>query len=87
MILYGILYVILEFLKLIFAPISLPDFPPQLTEYLYQVLDAITGALPLIWVFFNKSVVAICLTLVVACMNFQRIYFFIIWLLRKFKLH
>lgn len=86
MIVYGILYVIFCVLKVIFAPISLPDFPPQITQYLYQAIDTISNGLPLLWVFFDKSVVTVCLALVLACMNFERIYYFIMWVLRKFKL-
>lgn len=86
MIIYGILSIIFGFLQIIFAPISLPDFPPEIVVYLRQALDAVKGALPLIWVFFDKSVVTVCIVIVLAVINFEKIYFFIIWLLKKLKM-
>lgn len=86
MIINGILTVIFELLKVLFSPISLPEFPADITMFLYQVLDAITGALPIVWVFFDKSVVVTCIFIVVAVFNFEKIYFFIIWLLKKLKM-
>lgn len=86
MILIGILTLLFSILQILFAPLSLPEFPPEITQYLYQLLDTIKSALPLIWVAFDKSVVSICLLLVIACMNFERIWFFIIWLLKKMRL-
>lgn len=86
MIIFGILSIIFGFLQIIFAPISLPDFPPEIVVYLQQALDAVKGALPLIWVFFDKSVVTVCIVIVLAVINFEKIYFFIIWLLKKLKM-
>lgn len=86
MIIFGILSVVFGLLQVLFSPISLPDFPPEITHYLYQALDAIKGALPLLWVFFDKSVVTVCIVIVLAVINFEKIYFFIIWLLKKLKM-
>lgn len=86
MILYGILSVILELLKFLFGWIALPDFPPELDTLVYQMLDIIKDALPLIWCFFDKSVVYVCLVIALACVNFDKLYDFTMWIVSKLPL-
>lgn len=86
MILYGILTVILELLKFLFGWIALPDFPAELNTFIQQTLDMIKDALPLIWCFFDKSVVYTCLVIALACVNFDKLYDFTMWIVAKLPL-
>lgn len=86
MIIYGILNVIMELLKFLFGWISLPDFPSGLSVFINQALDIIKDALPLVWCFFDKTVVYTCLVIALACVNFDKLYGFTMWILAKLPL-
>jgi hypothetical protein len=83
LIIYGILSVILELLKFLFGWVQLPEFPDALTVYIDQMLGIIHDALPLVWCFFDKSVVYTCLVIALACVNFDKLYDFTMWILAK----
>ena len=83
MILKGILDIIFGLLKTLFGWIDLPDMPEVITNVIDQVISYITDGLPVIWVFFDKQVVTVAFVLVLAIVNFDKIYYFIMWLLKK----
>lgn len=83
MILKGILDIIFGLLKTLFGWIDLPDMPETITNVIDQVIGYIVDGLPVIWVFFDKQVVTVVLVLVLAIVNFDKIYYFIMWLLKK----
>lgn len=83
MILLGILQVIFIVLKALFSWLSLPDMPSDITNVVDGVFVYIKDALPLIWLFFDKSVVGVCLTIALACANFEKVYDLLMWVLAK----
>ena len=83
MIIKGILDIIFGLLKVLFGWIDIPDMPETITNVIDQVIVYIVDGLPVIWVFFDKQVVTVALVLVLALVNFDKIYYFIMWLLKK----
>lgn len=83
MILLGLLQIIFELLKILFSWLSLPDMPEQITSIIDSVIQYVIDAMPIIWVFFDKSVVTVCFVIALACMNFEKVYDFLMWILAK----
>lgn len=83
MIIKGILDIIFGLLKILFGWINLPDMPEAITNVIDQVVGYIVEGLPVVWVFFDKQVVSVALVLVLAIVNFDKLYYFIMWLLKK----
>lgn len=83
MILLALFRLVFTVLKVLFAWLNLPDMPVEITSVVDGVVGYIIDALPLIWLFFDKSVVAVCLVIAVACMEFEKIYDLLMWVLAK----
>lgn len=83
MIIYGILSVLLELVQFLFGWLDLPDLPETITQYIDMSVQHIVDGLPILWLFFDKSVVQACLVIALACMNFDKIYDFTMWILAK----
>lgn len=83
MILLGLFNVLFAVLKALFSWLSLPDMPPEITGVVDTVMGYVVDALPLLWVFFDKSVVTVCLVVALACTNFDKIYDLLMWILAK----
>lgn len=83
MIITGLLKVVFEVLKLLFSWLSLPDMPAEITSVVDGIIGYIVDALPLLWVFFDKKLVTVCLVIALACTNFDKVYDFIMWILAK----
>lgn len=86
MILTGIIELLVIIIELLFYPFNLPDMPDLVVEYIELMKQYIMDGAGLLWVFFDKQVVTVCLTLVLAIMVFEKGYYFTMWLLRKTKL-
>lgn len=83
MILLGLLQVIFAVLKALFSWLNLPDMPVEISSVLDEVTGHIVDALPLVWVFFDKKVVTVCLVVALACTNFDKVYDLLMWVLAK----
>lgn len=83
MILLALLNVIFALLKVLFSWLDLPDFPAELTAVVDDMIGYVVDALPLLWVFFDKSVVTVCLVIALACANFDKVYDLLMWVLAK----
>lgn len=70
-------------MKALFSWLSLPDMPQEITGVVDTVMGYVVDALPLLWVFFDKSVVTVCLVVALACTNFDKIYDLLMWILAK----
>lgn len=75
--------VLFAVLKALFSWLSLPDMPQEITGVVDTVMGYVVDALPLLWVFFDKSVVTVCLVVALACTNFDKIYDLLMWILAK----
>lgn len=83
MIILGLLRVIFTVLQALFSWLNIPDMPEGVTSVVDSVIGYIIDALPLIWVFLDKNVVGVCLVIAVACMEFEKIYDLLMWILAK----
>lgn len=83
MIIYGLLVIILELLKVLFGWLNLPDMPPELVVYIDNALSLISDGLPILWCYFDKNVVQVCLVIALACVAFDKVYDFLMWILAK----
>lgn len=83
MIILGLLRVVFTLLQALFSWLSIPAMPEGITSVVGSVLGYITDALPLIWLFLDKGVVGVCLVVAVACMNFEKMYDMLMWILAK----
>lgn len=86
MILLGLLKVLFTVLQVLFGWLSLPDMPVEISGVVDQIVGYIVDALPLIWVFFDKKVVTVCLVVALACSNFDKAYDLLMWILAKLPL-
>lgn len=83
MIVLALLRLIFEILKLLFSWLELPDMPLEITTYVDEIVIYVVDALPLIWCFVDKKLVTTCLVISLACMNFDKIYDFLMWIIAK----
>lgn len=86
MIIYGILSILIELITFLFGWLNLPDMPEVLTQYIDVMMGYIVDGLPLLWLFFDKSVVTVCLVIALACVNFDKVYGFTMWIIAKLPL-
>lgn len=86
MILLAFLEVLFLVLQALFSWLNLPAFPADLTAVVDDMVGYITDALPLIWLFFDKSIVTTCLVISLACVNFDKVYDLLMWILAKLPL-
>lgn len=83
MILLALLKMLFAVLKVLFGWLSLPEMPSEITSVVDSVMQYIIDALPLLWVFFDKNVVTVCLVIALACANFDKVYDLLMWILAK----
>lgn len=83
MILQALLEFIFGILKILFGWIDLPDMPIEITEVIDSVIGYIVDGLPIIWCFLDKRVTTVCLAIALACMNFEKVYDFTMWIISK----
>ena len=86
MILLALLKMLFAVLQVLFGWLNLPDMPVVITDVVGTMMGYIVDALPLLWVFFDKSVVTICLVVALACTNFDKVYDLLMWILAKLPL-
>lgn len=86
MILLALLNLLFAVLKVLFGWLNLPNLPESITSVVDGVIGYIIDALPLLWVFFDKPVVTACLVVALACVNFDKIYDLLMWILAKLPL-
>lgn len=86
MILLGLLKMLFAVLKVLFGWLNLPDMPAAISSVVDEIVGYVVDALPLVWVFFDKSVVTVCLVVALACSNFDKAYDLLMWILAKLPL-
>lgn len=83
MILLALLNVLFLVLQALFSWLNLPEMPAEITSVVDQVVGYVVDALPLLWVFFDKNLVTVCLVVALACVNFDKVYDLLMWILAK----
>lgn len=87
MILKAIFDAILALLKLIFGILpDIPDFPDSIMSSLDKVFDTIFNNLDLLGLFVNIDTIKILVPLLIIVINFEHIYHFTMWILKKIPL-
>lgn len=70
-------------LKIVFAPINLPQLPDGIQSVLDQLEDVLIGAVGLLGVFIDWSVVKWLIPVVLIVANFDKVWSLIMFILRK----
>lgn len=83
MILLALFNLIFAVLKVLFGWLSLPAMPDDISSVVAEILGYIKNGLPILWLFVDKSLTGTCLVVAVACMNFDKIYDMLMWILAK----
>ncbi len=83
MIIKGLFELILGLLKIVFAPINLPDLPAGVQSVLDELVTVLTGAVGLLGIFVDMNVVKWIIPLVIVIVNFEKIWSLIMFVLRK----
>lgn len=87
MIIKAIFDLILGLLKLVFGLLpSVPDFPDSIMTSLNTVFSTIFDNLELLGLFVNIDTIKILVPLVIVAVNFEHIYHFTMWILKKIPL-
>lgn len=83
MIIETLLNLIFSLLKFVFSWLQLPGFPEELTSSINSFLDLIFNNLTLVGFFIRPATLTICIPILIILLNFERVYKFTMWLLRK----
>lgn len=83
MILLALFNLIFAVLKVLFGWLNLPAMPDGISSVVTEIIGYIENGLPILWLFVDKSLAGTCLVVAVACMNFDKIYDMLMWILAK----
>lgn len=83
MIIEALLNLIVGLVKLLLGWINLPDLPEPVTAALDTLFGYMGSALSLLWFFFDRNFVLACVPIVIALINFDKLYSFTMWIIRK----
>ena len=83
MIIKGLFELIYMLLSIVLTPVDLPDLPAGIQSVLDEFVDVISGAVGLLGVFVDLTVVRWLIPLVIVIVNFERVWKLIMFVLRK----
>lgn len=83
MIVKGLMEMVFGLLKIVFAPINLPQLPSGIQSVLDQLKDVLIGAVGLLGVFIDWAVVKWLIPVVLVVANFDKVWSLIMFILRK----
>ena len=83
MIIEGLLNLLFGLINFCFSWLNLPAFPPELAESIDNFLDLIFNNLSLLGFFIRPTTLQIIIPALIIVINFDRIYKFVMWILRK----
>lgn len=83
MIIELLLNVFLTVIKAVFSWISLPDFPPAVTAGIDTFFNFIFDNCSLLGFFVRPSTIMTVVPIVIIALNFEHIYHFTLWILKK----
>ena len=83
MIFEAILNLLKNLLFIVFGWINLPAFPEGLTNSINSFLDLIFNNLNLLGFFIRPSTLTLSIPILIALLNFEKLYKLTIWILRK----
>lgn len=83
MIIKGLFELVFVLLKIVFAPINLPDLPLVIQNVLDRLLEAMISGMGLLSVFVDLDVLMILIPVVIVVVNLDRVWGLIMFVLRK----
>lgn len=83
MIIKGLFELVFGLLKIVFAPISLPQLPQGIQTVFDELLQVLTGAVGLLSIFIDFNVVKWLIPIVLVVANFDKVWNLIMFILRK----
>lgn len=83
MILQAVLDALVALIKVVFGWINLPDLPSSVDTIINQVFDYIASGFMFVSIFFNMDLVRVLLPLVVVLVNFDKVYHFTMFIVKK----
>lgn len=83
MILEAILSLILIILQNVFSWLNLPNFPDEVFNAIYSFVDFLCTNVSFLGFFIRPNTIAIALPILIILLNFERLYHFVMWILKK----
>ena len=83
MILESLINLLLSLIKFCFGWLNLPAFPEEFTSIVNDFLDLIFDNVSLLGFFIRPTTLQILIPALVVVTNFDKIYNFVMWILRK----
>lgn len=83
MIIKGLFNLVLGLLKIIFAPINLPQLPDGIQSILDRLLEVLLSAVGLLEVFVRPQTLLVVVPLLIIIYNFEHVWNGIIFILKK----
>lgn len=83
LIIKGLFELVFILLKIVFAPIDLPDLPDGIQTVLDEFIQVMAGAVGLLGVFVDLNVVKWLIPVVLVVANFDKVWKMIMFILRK----
>lgn len=83
MIIKGLFELVFTLLKIVFAPISLPQLPDGIQSVLDELVSVLTSSVGLFGIFVDFNVVKWLIPVVIVIANFDKVWKFIMFILRK----
>lgn len=83
MIVESVLNLFADALKVIFQWINLPQVPSNIQAVIDQFFEYLRSGMGFVYIFFDMSLVKILLPLLIAVINFDKVYKLVMFVLRK----
>ena len=79
----SVLTLFVDALKVIFQWINLPQVPSNIQTVIDQFFEYLRSGMGFVYIFFDMSLVKILLPLLIAVINFDKVYKLVMFVLRK----
>lgn len=83
MIIKGLFELVFGLLKIVFAPINLPDLPSTVQGVVDKFIDLITSVIGIVGIFVDMEVLKILVPVVIVIANLDKAWNMIMFILRK----
>lgn len=83
MIIKGLFELVFGLLKIVFAPINLPDLPEVVQSVVDKFIDLITSVIGIVGIFVDMEVLKVLIPVVIVIANLDKVWNMIMFILRK----
>lgn len=74
---------LLEILYFVFSDVSIPQMPSGLLGVVETIKNIVIQGMPIVWMFLDKDITELCLSVALPLMYFEKIYEFVMWVVKK----